>query len=68
MNREANSMRWKLGDYAIHDTDAKNGRMLAVVTGCANDGMCIMRYADKRFARSDTRTRSGCCTIHYALA
>lgn len=44
---EANSTRWKLGDYVIHDADAKNERMLMVVTGCTNEGTYITRYANK---------------------
>lgn len=47
MIHEANSTRWKLGDYVIHDADAKNEHMLMVVTGCTKEGSYITRYANK---------------------
>lgn len=47
MIHEKNSTRWKLGDYVIHDADAKNERMLMIVTGCTKEGTYITRYANK---------------------
>ena len=41
----ANSTRWRVGDFVIHDSDAKRADMLMVVIGCSRDGIYRTRYA-----------------------
>ena len=36
---------WRVGDFVIHDADAKRASMLMVVTGCSRDGIYRTRYA-----------------------
>ena len=35
--RAPNTTRWPVGDFVIHDADAKRADMLMVVTGCSRD-------------------------------
>jgi hypothetical protein len=41
----ANTMAWAVGDYVIHDADAKRADMLMVVTGRSRAGVYRTRYA-----------------------
>lgn len=40
-----NTTLWCVGDYVIHDADAKRTDMLMVVTGRSRDGIYRTRYA-----------------------
>jgi hypothetical protein len=40
-----NAIRWKVGDYVIHDDDAKRADMLMVVIGRTRVGVYRTRYA-----------------------
>lgn len=40
-----NTTRWHVGDFVIHDADAKRADMLMVVTGCSREGIYRTRYA-----------------------
>jgi len=48
MNDPANTRQWQVGDYVIHDADAKHdgGRMLMRVVGYNRQGACLTRYMD----------------------
>ena len=47
MNDPENTKEWKVGDIVIHDADAKNKRMLMVVTGFLMDGRVVTKYISK---------------------
>ena len=40
-----NTTRWHVGDFVIHDADAKRADMLMVVTGYSHEGIYRTRYA-----------------------
>jgi hypothetical protein len=40
-----NTRHWSVGDFVVHDADAKRVDMLMVVTGCGRDGLYRTRYA-----------------------
>ena len=40
-----NTTRWRVGDFVIHDADAKRADMLMVVTGYSREGIYRTRYA-----------------------
>jgi len=42
---KANTHPWKPGDIVIHDREAKEHRMLRVVTFVRKDGVCLTKYA-----------------------
>ena len=41
----ANQKQWKHGDLVIHDREAKEHKMLRVVTFVREDGVCRTQYA-----------------------
>ena len=48
MNDPANTRQWQVGDYVIHDGDAKHGeRMLMRVVGYNREGECLTRYVHR---------------------
>ena len=40
-----NATPWRVGDFVIHDSDAKRADMLMVVIGCSRQGIYRTRYA-----------------------
>ena len=40
-----NATQWRVGDFVIHDSDAKRADMLMVVIGCSHEGIYRTRYA-----------------------
>lgn len=42
---EANTIEWSVGDYVVHDDDAKRADMLMVVIGRSKAGIYRTRYA-----------------------
>lgn len=47
MNDPENTIKWKIGDLVIHDADAKNSRMLMVVTGFLMDERVVTKYISR---------------------
>ena len=41
----SNAIRWNIGDYGIHDDDAKRANVLMVVIGRSRVGVYRTRYA-----------------------
>ena len=39
-----NTTRWRVGDFVIHDADAKRADMMMVVIGCSHEGIYRTRY------------------------
>ncbi len=48
---EQNTTQWKIGDIVIHDSDAKERRMLMKVLGYHQDGMCVTCYLEHTKSR-----------------
>jgi hypothetical protein len=48
MNYEPNNKKWKVGDYVIHDMDAKEPYMLMKVIKIQENGLYITKYAFPR--------------------
>ncbi len=48
---EANTTKWKKGDFVIHHFDAKEPKMLMVVVGYTRDGLCKTQYILKTRSR-----------------
>lgn len=44
MNYEPNTVRWEVGDFVIHDIDAKNQSMIMQVIGYQKNGLCKTVY------------------------
>ena len=40
-----NATPWRVGDFVIHDSDAKRADMLMIVIGCSRQGVYRTRYA-----------------------
>ena len=40
-----NATQWRVGDFVIHDSDAKRADMVMVVIGCSRQGIYRTRYA-----------------------
>ena len=40
-----NATQWRVGDFVIHDSDAKRADMLMVAIGCSRQGIYRTRYA-----------------------
>ena len=47
MNDPENTTKWKVGDIVIHDADAKNSKMLMVVTGFLMNDRVVTKYISK---------------------
>lgn len=52
MNWDANTIHWGKGDFVLHDADAKEPKMLMVVTGYDDDGLVRTRYVYPREGRN----------------
>lgn len=54
MNYEPNTRHWKIGDFVIHDADAKSLDMLMRVTGYTRDGLVktVYHYSRGKNART----------------
>ena len=54
MNDEPNTIDWNIGDIVIHDADAKDERMLMVVTGYdKKNKLYHTRYLNPRYTRTN---------------
>lgn len=47
MNYEPNTTHWHKGDIVLHDSDAKEPKMLMRVIGYTRDGLCKTQYIDR---------------------
>ena len=57
MNYEANTIKWKPGDFVLHDADAKKPEMLMRVLRVYDDGRVITMYATPNQMNGDDRRR-----------
>lgn len=48
----ANTVRWRKGEIVIHDSDAKEPKMLMVVIGYSRDGLCKTQYVSREHKRT----------------
>lgn len=44
MRYDPNTTHWRIGDFVLHDADAKRLDMLMIVIGYTRDGLCKTRY------------------------
>lgn len=55
---EPNLETWQIGDIVIHDSDAKEPKMLMKVIGRTRDGLIKTRYCDERMKQTVYKNES----------